>query len=228
MALILCIETATEVCSVALSNNGEVMHVETLEEGQKHSSLLVPLIDQCLLMASVQRSSLDAVAISNGPGSYTGLRVGASSVKAICYALDIPMIAIPTLESLAYPYKEQDRVVVSTIDARRMEAYMGTYHRGEEVSGSSNIIWTEDSIQALIVTHGPIIICGNGIEKAESTIKIPADVVIAPNKCDATLLCQLADHYFERGLVVDSAYHTPFYYKSPNITAPKAKFGLKG
>ena len=228
MAMILCIETATDVCSVGLSDNGVAIHVETLEEGQRHSSQLVPLIDMCLMKAGIQRSSLDAVAISNGPGSYTGLRVGASSAKAICYTLDIPMLAIPTLESLAYPHKDQERVVISTIDARRMEAYMCIYHRGKEVSEPSNIIWSEDSIQALIDTHGPILICGNGIEKAKSTIKFPPDVVIAPNKCDAALLCPLAHTYFEKGLVVDSAYHTPFYYKSPNITKPKAKFGLKG
>lgn len=228
MALILCIETATEVCSVALSSNGTTIQVETIEEGQRHSAQLVPLIDDCLLNAGVQRNSLDAIAISNGPGSYTGLRVGASTAKAIAYALDIPMIAISTLELLAHPYKDQDKVVISTIDARRMEAYRGIYSHGKEVVGPSTIIWSEEAIRDLVDTHGPILICGNGIEKARATINIPIEVVIAPSKCNASQMCQLAHTNYQEGMIVDSAYHTPFYYKSPNITTPKAKFGLKG
>jgi len=226
--MILCIETATEVCSVAISDKGSLVHIETILEGQRHSSQLVPLIDTCLERAGVKKVSLTAIALSNGPGSYTGLRVGASTAKAIAYALDIPMIAIPTLESLAYPYRGEERVVISSIDARRMEAYMGTYLNGKEIVAPSNIIWSEESIGDLIATHGPILITGNGIEKAVTTIKIPSDVVISPNRCDAGLLCQLAHDYYTEGKVVDSSYHTPFYYKSPNITTSKAKFGLKG
>lgn len=228
MALILCIETATEVCSVALSKNGIPIQVETIEEGQRHSAQLVPLIDACLSKAGVKRTALDAVAISNGPGSYTGLRVGASTAKAIAYALEIPMIAVSTLEILAYPHKADDKVIISTIDARRMEAYRGIYFKGKEVSEPSNIIWSEESIKVLVDAHGTILICGNGIEKAKTTINVTSEVVIAPSKCNASQMCQLAYTYYSQGKIVDSAYHTPFYYKSPNITTPKSKFGLKG
>ncbi len=225
MAIILCLETATDICSVALTKDGHVLHHETLEQGQRHSAQLTLLIDRCLSKVSLNRNDLSAVAISNGPGSYTGLRVGASTAKAIAYALEIPMIAISTLESLADAYIEEQRTVVSSIDARRMEAYIGIFYKGRQLVPITNIIWDNAALQKLVDTYGDILICGNGIEKTKKTeVPIPTEILIAPSQCDARLLSRLANQKFLLKDFVNSAYHAPFYFKSPNITTPKARF----
>jgi len=222
--IILCLETATEVCSVALSQGENVLHELNLSEGQQHSSQLTILINECLKEAKIQRDELNAIGISNGPGSYTGLRVGASVAKGIAYALSIPMIAVPTLESLAYPFRDSPSTVISSIDARRMEAYIGIYKSGKEISPVTNMIWSEESFEKLRGEHGEIIICGNGIEKAKDDFAIPSGIRIEPSLCNADLLAPIAFNHFIKKQFVDLAYHAPFYYKSPNITVPKKMF----
>jgi len=224
--MILCIETATPVCSVAISDKGREIANKTLAEGQRHSSELAVIIAGCLSEARIKQSDLTAIAISDGPGSYTGLRVGASTAKGLCYGLEIPLIAIPTLQCISAQYRSKDVVVMPSIDARRMEAYTAIYRRGQELRPIRSTIWTEEVLNELVQSYGPITICGDGIAKIEGQVNPPEEIIISPNTANASLMCGLAHDFYEVGTFVDIAYHSPLYYKSPNITTPKRS--LKG
>lgn len=220
MALILSIETATDVCSVALAEDDRILSQRTPLEGMRHSSILTTLIHEVVTESGFLMKDLSAVAISNGPGSYTGLRVGASTAKGICHALEIPLIAISTLESLAHNIKGASHVM-ATIDARRMEVYAAIYSNGRLITDVHNLIWSPDSIEELSNNYSTITICGNGIEKAELLFKGFKNINRQPTKCNAALLVPLAHKHYCHEYFVDIAYHDPFYYKSPNITVPK-------
>ena len=135
MAIILCIETATTNCSVALSVNGSVIALKEDNSAQySHAERLHTYIQEALTMASIDKSELDAIAVSKGPGSYTGLRIGVSAAKGLCYALDKPLISIPTLESLSNQLTELKGCRVAMLDARRMEVYSAVFSsEGDEV-----------------------------------------------------------------------------------------------
>ena len=124
MALILNIETATRNCSVALSRDGETIFLkEDNNKNYSHAESLHVFIDSVLKEANVQPQDIDAIAISKGPGSYTGLRIGVSAAKGLCFALDKPLVTVPTLQALACQLKISDGVIVAMLDARRMEVY---------------------------------------------------------------------------------------------------------
>ena len=138
MSLILCIETATPVCSVALSKNGEILSLKETARKNSHSEVVTLFIDDLLRENKIQYTDLNAVAVSKGPGSYTGLRIGVSTAKGLCYALDIPLIAINTLRSMAYDMAEiylkerkasENILFCPMIDARRMEVYSAIYNK---------------------------------------------------------------------------------------------------
>ncbi len=222
MPLILGIETASDICSVAIGEGDQVIAERTLTEGMRHSSALTGLVDEVLKEANIPIKELSAVAISNGPGSYTGLRVGASTAKGICYSLNIPLIAVPTLESLAYDIDPQsDDFVLATLDARRMEAYAALYNGGNLQGDTYAIIWDEDSIQSLIEVSKSLIICGTGVEKAASLFEGYKQVIIKPNQCNAKAITSLAFAKYQDQDFCDIAYHDPFYFKNPNITKSK-------
>jgi len=188
----------------------------------RHSSALTSLIEEVLTTANVHPSALSAVAVSNGPGSYTGLRVGASTAKAVCFGLDIPLIAISTLESLARSI--DDDYIMSTIDARRMEVYSAIYdHNYAVIEDITNVIWTEEVASKLSEKYTSLTICGTGIEKARALFE-STSIKIAPSTCDATRLIDKSLLKYHTKDFEDIAYHVPFYFKSPNITTPKKLF----
>ncbi len=168
----------------------------------------------------MKQSDLSAIAISNGPGSYTGLRVGASVAKGMCYALGIPLIAIPTLQSLAWA-ERPDRKVLATIDARRMEVFACLYDNGIQFDKVHSLIWSKETAEQLSSDHSSLIICGNGIEKGAHFFDDIDHIKIRPSQCSAIHLVDLAQISYTRGEFVDVAYHDPFYFKSPHITTPK-------
>lgn len=224
---ILCIETATDVCSVALTDRGEVVLSQCLESGYNHSSGLLPLAQELLKEAEVPLSSISAIAVSDGPGSYTGLRVGSSMAKSLCYTLGIPMIAVSTLRALAQGSDAQSgAIIMPTIDARRMEVYTALYDQDlNEISAPTNLIYTDESLSLLADQHDSILICGNGAAKlAESDLALPSNLNISPSECDAADMAAIAYADFCAERFVDVAYHTPFYYKSPNVSSPKSVF----
>ena len=220
MAYILCLETSTDVCSVSLSKNEVVLASVTITEVRKHSAELTTAINTCIANANINIQDLSAIAISDGPGSYTGLRVGASTAKGMCMALGVPLITIPTLYSLAHQYFKSDQYVMPTIDARRMEVYTTIFRNDETVEPVHSFIWEQSSVQLLAKKYSPLIICGNGISKAEHLFS-NTDVTLIPCEANADWMVPLAHTKFEKSAFVDLAYHDPFYFKSPNITIPK-------
>ncbi|MBT8319527.1 MAG: tRNA (adenosine(37)-N6)-threonylcarbamoyltransferase complex dimerization subunit type 1 TsaB, partial [Gramella sp.] len=128
MALILCLETATTNCSVGIAKDGRLIALkEDNSKNYSHAEKLHVFINEVLSDAGVIAKDLDAIAVSKGPGSYTGLRIGVSSAKGLCYSLDIPLISVPTLDLLAYKFKGEEGIFISMLDARRMEVYSAVY-----------------------------------------------------------------------------------------------------
>lgn len=229
MTYILCIETATEVCSVALYKpDGEISELH-LPSGNKHSAGLTPLIKKLLNLHSVKPADISAVAVSDGPGSYTGLRVGCSTAKGICYAHDIPLIAIPTLEALANGIldKEADHIsadslIMPTIDARRMEVYTSIFDRDlRSVVPVYNLIYSQETISELVAKNRPLIICGNGAAKLIGSDISYSPITVLPTECDARDMITIARKKYQDKDFADVAYHHPFYYKAPHITRPR-------
>ncbi len=230
---ILCIETATDVCSVALSVDGLCQIEEQLSTGLRHSSGLTQLVSDILKGSQLNLTDINAIAISDGPGSYTGLRVGLSSSKAFCYALDIPLISVPTLDAIAENAKniiseKSQYQILSTIDARRMEVYCALYDNVlSSLSDTTNLIYSEDSIEHLLSTvSGTLYIVGNGAAKLHKLYVdkgLPKRIKLLPFECSAEHMVQIAYDKYGKSEYSDIAYHTPFYYKSPNITIPKSQ-----
>ena len=224
MSNILCIETATDICSVSLSHEGETIALAETVKGFSHASTLTILIQECLAKVNLILADLDAVAISQGPGSYTGLRIGVSVAKGICYALEKPLIAIDTLEALAWAcanHEKQEAHYCPMIDARRMEVYTAMYNlMGEEEQGVNALIVEENVFDDFFLREETIIFCGNGAEKCQQ-ILTSSFAKFSPIICSAKHLSFLAKKYFDENKFSDVAYFSPLYYKSPNITIPR-------
>jgi tRNA threonylcarbamoyladenosine biosynthesis protein TsaB len=231
MSLILNIETATDTCSVALAEGGMLLafrEVQTLN----HAGQLTLFIEECLAEAQLKLSDVKAVAISNGPGSYTALRVGSSTAKGICYALDLPMIAIDTLESLALATFEalgdSAALYCPMIDARRLEVYgaIFSYDTAEKravIEETQPIIIDSSSFENYFSAGKKIIFCGNGADKCRPFLTSEWAMFHDAN-CSAKHLVKLSFAAFEKKQFINVAYHTPQYLKAPNITTPKNIF----
>jgi len=177
MAKILNIETSTEICSVCVSENGNVLAIAESHEGYNHATNLTMFIQKCLEESKLQMQDLDAVAFSQGPGSYTGLRIGVSAAKGICYALNKPLIAVDTLSAIANECasKEQleNALFCPMIDARRMEVYTALFnYKNEKVKDLEALIVDSESFQTEFNEGKQIVFCGNGSEKCKSVITI--------------------------------------------------------
>ena len=225
MALILGIETSTETCSVALGLNGICIAIKKLPIPNGHASLLHNLVNEVFSETNYSLHNLDAIAISIGPGSYTGLRVGVSSVKGFAFALNIPVIAVNTLQSLAAHFIElfpiNDSLLVPMIDARRMEVYTAVYHTNLIVNQETNAqIISESSFLELLKNY-KLAIFGNGSEKCKSVITHPNASFFANVDCCASGLISIAQKRFSQNEFVNLAYFEPFYLKDFIPTTPK-------
>ena len=227
MALILQIETATQVCSAALSRDGKTIAVKELQANNIHAASLTLFIQEVMGIAGVSYPDLDAIAVSKGPGSYTGLRIGVSTAKGLCFALDKPLIAVGTLGMMAKGFLNLNPdfkgLVCPMIDARRMEVFTAIYDSSlnivEEVSAK---IVTEDSFQSLLNLH-KIIFIGDGAEKCKSTINYANAEFSIQNYNSSANMSELAFTAFEASDFVDLAYFEPFYLKDFVLTTPKAR-----
>lgn len=217
MATILCIETATKNCSVALSVNGKVIALQEdnpenePERHFSHAEKLQGYITQVLDRANISKNDLDAIAVSKGPGSYTGLRIGVSAAKGICYARDIPLLAISTLGSLAS--QVTGSVVVPMLDARRMEVYSAVF--SSEMDQMRDIqaqIITKDSFK-IYLDKGRVTFIGDGVEKFEAVCTHPNAVFIKNALPSASQMAQIATLKFTQNDIQDVAYFEPYYLK---------------
>lgn len=226
MSCILHLETSTNVCSVAASLDGECIYHEEDLKGPSHAVELGVFVDHALSFIDNHAIPLDAVAVSCGPGSYTGLRIGSSMAKGICYGRDVKLIALPTLEVMCVPillYKElpEDALLCPMLDARRMEVYSCIYDRAlKEKRPTGADIITKGIYDEYLDKH-PVYFFGNGMEKCKDVLQHPNAHFIDRVVPLAKWMFPLAEKANVQGNFQDVAYFEPFYLK--NFVAAKPK-----
>jgi len=219
MSLILCIDTAGQLGSVSLSENGKCIAVKYSDQQQEHASFLQPAIKLLMEEAGLQLSELDAVAVSNGPGSYTGLRVGLASAKGLCFVLDIPLITISTLEIMAMAMKVQiptqpkPFLLCPMIDARRMEVFTALYNDAlEEILPPAAVVLAADFLAAHIDSH-IIFFAGNGAGKWMPIVRMTTAIYI-DNIETVEAFALMAANKLQQNKLANLAYAVPFYCKA--------------
>lgn len=235
MATILNIETATEVCSVNLARDGKILVEKESSEGLNHSRLLTVFIEEIFRENSFEPTQLDAVAVSKGPGSYTGLRIGVSVAKGLCYSLGIPLIAVGTIDALGTytaVHKEkylpdltdaENTLFCPMIDARRMEVYTAFFNtKGEKIEPVSAKIIDENSFLEYL-NQRKVLFFGNGAAKCKPAIVHPNALFAGPLKASARFMIKLAEEKYNNNTFEDVAYFEPFYLKNFIATIPKNK-----
>jgi len=210
-----------------VSNDGECIFNQENHQGPNHNEILGTFIDEALTFIDTRNITLDAVAVSSGPGSYTGLRIGTSMAKGICYGRDAKLIAVPTLELLAVPVllgemvAEDDALLVPMLDARRMEVYAQVLDRAlKEVRGIQADVVTADTYRAFLDAH-EVYFFGNGAAKCMDTIAHPHAHLIENITPLAKNMFPLAEKRLAEGRVEDVAYFVPFYLKDFVAKTPK-------
>lgn len=232
MSLILCIETGTDICSVGIARDGELMSLRESDQGRDHAKQVAVFVDELLRETGVKPDELDAVAVGMGPGSYTGLRIGVSFAKGLCYGLNIPLLAVGSLEALTdVAIKDYEAGIIQVegwdeaflcpmVDARRMEVYTQIFNsRCESQSEVSAEIITEDSFSQWRA-KGKLVIFGNGAAKCQEMLPDAIYINVAPS---ARGLTRIAHQLFEAGKTVDIAYFEPFYLKDFVVIPSKKK-----
>lgn len=221
MSYILNIETATKNCSVALAKEGQtILCKEIAEEGYSHAERLHVFIEEIIEEAGIRLQDLSAVAVSQGPGSYTGLRIGVSAAKGLCYALGVPLIAVDTLQVLASQVMVSNGLIIPMIDARRMEVYSAVFNQNLEKKREvcAEII-TENSFEDLQET---VYFVGDCAEKCKPVLTKKSHVFLEDIKYpSANEMSVLSYQKFKISDTVDVAYFEPYYLKDFMITTPK-------
>ena len=213
------IETSTNVCSVAVSQDGECIFDKEDFSGPNHAERLGEYVDEALSFADSHAIPVDAVAVSSGPGSYTGLRIGVSMAKGICYGRNIPLLSVPTLELLSVPVLlghdeiEDDALICPMLDARRMEVYAAVYNRAlQPVRPIQADVVDADTYKEWLDRH-PVYFFGNGAAKCMETINHPNAHLIKDIVPLAKWMFPLAEKKMAKGETEDVAYFVPFYLK---------------
>ena len=227
MSCILNIETSTDVCSVAISDNGQVIFNKEDHSGPNHAVKLGVYVDEALSFIDAHGIPLEAVAVSCGPGSYTGLRIGVSMAKGICYGRNVKLISIPTLELMAVPVllgehpAEEDALIVPMLDARRMEVYAKVMDRAlKEVRPIQADIVDAETYKEYL-DRGTVYFFGNGAEKCMEVINHPNARLVKGIEPLAKNMAPLAEKRFVEGKFEDVAYFVPFYLKDFVAKMPK-------
>jgi len=225
MAKILQIETATAICSVAVSVNGETISFKE-EQGQNlHAANLTLFIDEAVKAAGLSYQELDAVAVSKGPGSYTGLRIGVSTAKGLCYALDKPLIAIETLAMMAAGYLAENPnysgLICPMIDARRMEVYTTVFDSSLNVLLPTEAKIIDEASFDTLLSQQVMTFLGDGAAKCAEVLTDPNAKFDAANFNSASYMSRLANEAFSNRKFEDVAYFEPFYLKDFVVTQPK-------
>lgn len=230
MALILSIETATAVCSVALHRDGELLGSQALHLQRSHSEYLAVLIKDIVNYAGYELKDLEIIALSKGPGSYTGLRIGTATAKGLCYALDIPLLAINTLEAMAVGvskyYYDSDTLLCPMIDARRMEVYcLFADSKLNILSGTKAIVVDEFVFKSQLEAQ-KVIFFGNGANKCEAVLGQYSNAKFIANVYPSAVnIGMAASEMVKRKelTVEDLAYFEPYYLKDFQSKKPKSK-----
>lgn len=232
MALILSIETSTRVCSVALIRQGVVIGQKESNDEKSHAKLLTLFIHDLLKENTIDFKELKAIAVSKGPGSYTGLRIGVSTAKGLCYALDIPLIAINTLQSMSYGIIRrvnsgeiqapgfENTILCPIIDARRMEVYSAFYNSDGEIIRDVKAEIIDENSFSETLDKTKMLFFGDGTEKVKSVINSPNVIFIDGINPSAMDMATLSDRAYKNKQFEDVAYFEPFYLKDFIATIP--------
>ncbi len=234
MAVILNIETSTEVCSAAIGKDGGLLFKKESLEGLKHSEMLTVFIEGLLVENGIDIKDIDAVAVSKGPGSYTGLRIGASVAKGLCYALEKPLISVGSLDAMGIFTAQninnfieggngKNLLFCPMIDARRMEVYTALYnHAGEIVMPVTAQIIGENSFANELEGH-KILFFGNGAEKCKKYLSRPNALFNGPLKASSQFMVSVSENKYNKKEFENVAYFEPYYLKDFVATIPKNK-----
>lgn len=229
MAVILNIETSSKICSVALSKDGVIEFLMEDSEGMNHATKLAPFVEKCMEELKRKEENLDAIAVSLGPGSYTGLRIGLSLAKGLAYSMDIPLIGISTLTILAVKamFKsldwEGDEIIVPMIDARRMEVYTAAYDFTlNEIINEQPMILDSYSYD-ILHNYRKVIFLGDGSEKFMDIYSGNNAKWLGKGYPHAKDMLALSEKYYREKRFVNIAYSTPNYLKEYQTTVPKNK-----
>ncbi len=227
MSLILSLETASAVCSVALHDDGIIKASSHLFISQSASSQLAVMVDELLKRCDLKPNQLNAVAVSEGPGSYTGLRIGVASAKGLCYALDIPLIAVNTLESMVQKIATQfsDEIILCPmLDARRMEVYcLLANNKGDVLEPTQAKVMDETSFEE-VLSKNKVVFFGNGAAKCKEVITNANAIFLSDIVPSAEQIGELAFKKFQTQQFEDLANFEPFYLKDFLIKKPKSAF----
>ena len=228
MPTILNIETSTTVCSVVLISDGKVIDHHENYDGPTHATLLSAYVQSALKYLRSRELRLDAVAVSIGPGSYTGLRIGLSQAKGLAFGLQVPLIGVNTLQLLttsamfSHFIDIDDVVYVPMIDARRMEVYTAAYDKAlATLLEPQAMILDCDSFSSIFAEHKQVVFVGNAVEKAQQVIRHPHALFIGGIKPVALDMMALSERAFRRSEFIDVAYSTPLYLKEFQATKSK-------
>ena len=212
MSYILHLETSTKVCSVALSREGKLVQLtESHDENYSHGEKLTLFIEEVLSKEKIDSSSLSAVSVASGPGSYTGLRIGVSVAKGLCYSLKIPLIAVDSLTSLAQiaKLKHPNQTILPMIDARRMEVFCSIFQDGKQIQAIEAVVLDENSF----VDLDPFIVCGDAATKLQEIWKGRNVTLDSEIVSSASGQITMAWEKFQKEQTEDVAYFEPFYLK---------------
>ena len=231
MAAILVIETSTEICSIALTIDGVMRDLTESKEGQNHARLATVYAQELLIRNNIKPEELVAVAVSKGPGSYTGLRIGVSTAKGICFARHIPLIAIGTLEAMTRHVMENRKFYnigddkptffCPMIDARRMEVFSMLYDEKGEVVKPIEAVIVDESFLSKELAQNQVVFFGNGAEKCSAVLKSPNALFLSQVEASAKYLCEMAWQLYNKNQFQDVAYFEPFYLKDFVATVSK-------
>lgn len=230
MALILCIETGTDICSVGLVQDGNLLSLRESDSGRDHAKKVAVYVDELLRECSIQPDEIDAIAVGKGPGSYTGLRIGVSFAKGLCYGLSKPLIAIGSLEALAAVAREDyeagiidvegwsEAKLCPMVDARRMEVYAQVFDaEGRALNEVAAEVVTEESFASFRGEEQKFVVFGSGAAKCAEIIGAEL-IEVAPS---VRGMAHLAQQAYDNGDFVDTAYFEPFYLKDFVVTTSK-------
>ncbi|MGF6926911.1 tRNA threonylcarbamoyladenosine biosynthesis protein TsaB [Chitinophaga sp. W2I13] len=217
MALILNIDTATTIGSVSLSRDGQVIQTLVNEKQQDHAATMIVFVQQILKEQGITPAQLDAVAVSAGPGSYTGLRVGVATAKGLCYAWNKPLLAISTLQMMAQglisEVKNEQALYCPMLDARRQEVFMGLYDaRLQEIMPPQAMILEPNSLDGPLAAQ-QVYFFGDGSPKWQVMVSSHKNAIFAEYAISAAHMAPLSTQAYEKKLFVDLAYFSPFYLK---------------
>ncbi len=224
MAIILNIETSTKNCSVNVAENGVVLAIKELNNGNySHAEVLHPFIEEVLEQAAISKPQINAIAVSKGPGSYTGLRIGVSAAKGLCFALNCPLISIDTLTALTYAISIEEGFIVPMLDARRMEVYAAIFNSDNIKIRDTKAEIIEDSSFLEELEKSKVYFLGDGSKKCKQTITHKNAVFVDdkfPSSKEMALLSYLK---YKKNDIEDVAYFEPFYLKDFIVIPEKKK-----